>query len=47
LLAAAVFTPPLGRLGDLRDRRPVLRPVLSGVLVTVLVGLPHVVSVVC
>jgi MFS family permease len=34
LLAAAVFTPLLGRLGDLRDRRPVL----IGVLAVVLVG---------
>lgn len=34
LLAAAVLTPLLGRLGDLRGRRPVL----IGVLVTVLVG---------
>jgi MFS family permease len=34
LLAAAVFTPLLGSLGDLRGRRPVL----IGVLVTVLVG---------
>jgi MFS family permease len=29
LLAAAVFTPLLGRLGDLRDRRPVLIGVLA------------------
>jgi MFS family permease len=34
LLAAAVFTPLFGSLGDLRGRRPVL----IGVLVTVLVG---------
>jgi MFS family permease len=33
LLAAAVFTPLLGRLGDLRDRRPVLIGVLAAVLV--------------
>src|SRR6202162_3197135 len=33
LLAAAVFTPLLGRLGDLRDRRPVLIGVLGVVLV--------------
>jgi predicted MFS family arabinose efflux permease len=33
LLAAAVFTPLLGSLGDLRGRRPVLLGVLAAVLV--------------